>query len=143
MGVNGAGKTSTFKMLTGDTSMSAGNAFLNSHRYVDRKTSMYETFNSFIVVLVREGSFNIFSDNVSLPSDLSLAVKYNRHSFEESHEINCQKDISMLYGRQLIGILNDGDGDDITCEIRGLMSKTMALHVNYNFLNISVLTSTQ
>lgn len=31
LGVNGAGKTSTFKMLTGDTSMTAGNAFLNSH----------------------------------------------------------------------------------------------------------------
>lgn len=29
LGVNGAGKTSTFKMLTGDESVSAGNAFLN------------------------------------------------------------------------------------------------------------------
>ena len=60
--------------------MSAGNAFLNSHRYVDRKTLMYETFNSFIVFLVREGSLNIFSDNASLPSDLSLAVKYTEQA---------------------------------------------------------------
>lgn len=34
LGVNGAGKTSTFKMLTGDTSMTAGNAYLNTHRLV-------------------------------------------------------------------------------------------------------------
>jgi ABC-type multidrug transport system ATPase subunit len=32
LGVNGAGKTSTFKMLTGDTSVTSGEAYLNSHR---------------------------------------------------------------------------------------------------------------
>ncbi|XP_048586908.1 ATP-binding cassette sub-family A member 2 isoform X2 [Nematostella vectensis] len=32
LGVNGAGKTSTFKMLTGDTAMTAGDAVLNSYR---------------------------------------------------------------------------------------------------------------
>ncbi|CAB3983284.1 ATP-binding cassette sub-family A member 2 isoform X4 [Paramuricea clavata] len=31
LGVNGAGKTSTFKMLTGDTSVTSGDAYLNSH----------------------------------------------------------------------------------------------------------------
>ena len=34
LGVNGAGKTSTFKMLTGDTSVTAGEAVLSSHRSV-------------------------------------------------------------------------------------------------------------
>ncbi len=33
LGVNGAGKTSTFKMLTGDTSVTGGDAHLNKHRY--------------------------------------------------------------------------------------------------------------
>jgi len=32
LGVNGAGKTSTFKMLTGDTSVSGGDATLDGHR---------------------------------------------------------------------------------------------------------------
>ncbi|KAM7409632.1 hypothetical protein PAMA_001224 [Pampus argenteus] len=31
LGVNGAGKTSTFRMLTGDTSITSGEAFLNHH----------------------------------------------------------------------------------------------------------------
>ncbi|XP_042198563.1 phospholipid-transporting ATPase ABCA1-like [Callorhinchus milii] len=31
LGINGAGKTSTFKMLTGDTEVTSGNAFLNNH----------------------------------------------------------------------------------------------------------------
>ena len=31
LGVNGAGKTSTFKMLTADTSVSSGEAFLCGH----------------------------------------------------------------------------------------------------------------
>jgi len=34
LGVNGAGKTSTFKMLTGDTSITAGNAWINGYRCV-------------------------------------------------------------------------------------------------------------
>lgn len=33
LGVNGAGKTSTFRMLTGDTDITDGEAFLNQHRY--------------------------------------------------------------------------------------------------------------
>lgn len=32
LGVNGAGKTSTFKMLTGDSSISAGDAFIKGYR---------------------------------------------------------------------------------------------------------------
>ena len=32
LGVNGAGKTSTFKMLTGDESTTGGEAFVNGHR---------------------------------------------------------------------------------------------------------------
>ena len=33
LGVNGAGKTSTFKMLTGDTSVTGGDATLDGHRF--------------------------------------------------------------------------------------------------------------
>lgn len=33
LGVNGAGKSTTFKMLTGDTNVTAGDAFLNGFRY--------------------------------------------------------------------------------------------------------------
>lgn len=33
LGVNGAGKTSTFRMLTGDTPVTHGEAFLSQHRY--------------------------------------------------------------------------------------------------------------
>ena len=36
LGVNGAGKTSTFKMLTGDVTVTGGDAALNSHRLVLR-----------------------------------------------------------------------------------------------------------
>ena len=32
LGVNGAGKTSTFKMLTGDTHITAGDAYVKGHR---------------------------------------------------------------------------------------------------------------
>ena len=32
LGVNGAGKTSTFRMLTGDTPITNGEAFLSHHR---------------------------------------------------------------------------------------------------------------
>lgn len=32
LGVNGAGKTSTFKMLTGDISVTSGEAFVDGHR---------------------------------------------------------------------------------------------------------------
>ena len=32
LGVNGAGKSSTFKMLTGDTTVTGGDAFLNKNR---------------------------------------------------------------------------------------------------------------
>lgn len=32
LGVNGAGKTSTFRMLTGDTDITYGEAYLNHHR---------------------------------------------------------------------------------------------------------------
>lgn len=32
LGVNGAGKTSTFRMLTGDTPITYGEAFLNHYR---------------------------------------------------------------------------------------------------------------
>lgn len=32
LGVNGAGKTSTFKMLTGDISVSSGEAFVDGYR---------------------------------------------------------------------------------------------------------------
>lgn len=32
LGVNGAGKTSTFKMLTGDECTSGGEAFIDGHR---------------------------------------------------------------------------------------------------------------
>lgn len=42
LGVNGAGKTSTFKVLTGDTSMSAGNAFLNSHSIVSEMQKVHK-----------------------------------------------------------------------------------------------------
>lgn len=42
LGVNGAGKTSTFKMLTGDTSMSAGNAFLNSYSIVSEMQKVHK-----------------------------------------------------------------------------------------------------
>lgn len=34
LGVNGAGKTSTFRMLTGDTTITYGDAFLNNYRSV-------------------------------------------------------------------------------------------------------------
>lgn len=33
LGVNGAGKTSTFKMLTGDTEVTLGEAWLKGHRW--------------------------------------------------------------------------------------------------------------
>lgn len=33
LGVNGAGKTSTFKMLTGDETTTGGEAFVNGHRW--------------------------------------------------------------------------------------------------------------
>ena len=33
LGVNGAGKTSTFKMLTGDNTVTSGEAYLNGKRY--------------------------------------------------------------------------------------------------------------
>lgn len=36
LGVNGAGKTSTFKMLTGDESTTGGEAFVNGHRWGSR-----------------------------------------------------------------------------------------------------------
>uniref|UniRef100_A0A8C6UK25 ABC transporter domain-containing protein n=1 Tax=Neogobius melanostomus TaxID=47308 RepID=A0A8C6UK25_9GOBI len=36
LGVNGAGKTSTFRMLTGDTAITFGEAFLNQHREMER-----------------------------------------------------------------------------------------------------------
>lgn len=42
LGVNGAGKTSTFKMLTGDTSMSAGNAYLNSHSILSEMLKVHK-----------------------------------------------------------------------------------------------------
>lgn len=32
LGVNGAGKTSTFKMLTGDISVTSGEAFVDGYR---------------------------------------------------------------------------------------------------------------
>lgn len=34
LGVNGAGKTSTFKMLTGDECTTGGEAFINRNRFV-------------------------------------------------------------------------------------------------------------
>lgn len=34
LGVNGAGKTSTFRMLTGDTTITYGDAFLDGYRFV-------------------------------------------------------------------------------------------------------------
>nr|XP_058969338.1 ATP-binding cassette sub-family A member 2-like [Pocillopora verrucosa] len=42
LGVNGAGKTSTFKMLTGDTSMTAGNAYLNTHSIVSEMQKVHK-----------------------------------------------------------------------------------------------------
>lgn len=38
LGVNGAGKTSTFKMLTGDECTTGGEAFINANRSVPEKT---------------------------------------------------------------------------------------------------------
>lgn len=38
LGVNGAGKTSTFKMLTGDTEVTLGEAWLKGHRWVNAGT---------------------------------------------------------------------------------------------------------
>ena len=35
LGVNGAGKTSTFKMLTGDIGVTAGDAFIAGHSILD------------------------------------------------------------------------------------------------------------
>lgn len=37
LGVNGAGKTSTFKMLTGDECTTGGEAFINANRSVREK----------------------------------------------------------------------------------------------------------
>ncbi|KAK2567067.1 ATP-binding cassette sub-family A member 2 [Acropora cervicornis] len=42
LGVNGAGKSSTFKMLTGDTSLSAGNAYLNCHSVLSEMQKVHK-----------------------------------------------------------------------------------------------------
>lgn len=44
LGVNGAGKTSTFRMLTGDTTITYGQAFLNLHRYKLPPLISYSSF---------------------------------------------------------------------------------------------------
>ena len=40
LGVNGAGKTSTFKMLTGDESTTGGEAFVSGNRWVGRALAL-------------------------------------------------------------------------------------------------------
>lgn len=44
LGVNGAGKTSTFRMLTGDTTITYGDAFLNNYRSVTVTLSLIVFF---------------------------------------------------------------------------------------------------
>ena len=34
LGINGSGKSTTFKMLTGEISMTDGNAFINNHSVI-------------------------------------------------------------------------------------------------------------
>lgn len=60
LGVNGAGKTSTFRMLTGDTAITYGEAFLNHHRYGAPPQTSFPSFKKQPFLLYEQT--NYFSD---------------------------------------------------------------------------------
>jgi len=42
LGVNGSGKSTTFKMLTGEISMTDGNAFINNYNVIKQLESAHQ-----------------------------------------------------------------------------------------------------
>lgn len=48
LGVNGAGKTSTFKMLMGDESISSGDAYVGGHSVKTNVIKVYENIGKFL-----------------------------------------------------------------------------------------------
>jgi ABC-type multidrug transport system ATPase subunit len=42
LGINGSGKTTTFKMLTGEISMTAGNAYVNNYSVMKQLNRVHE-----------------------------------------------------------------------------------------------------
>lgn len=61
LGVNGAGKTSTFKMLTGDESTTGGEAFVNGHRTCSRYSRALATARSLMPCLMSSRLVNTCS----------------------------------------------------------------------------------
>lgn len=85
LGVNGAGKTSTFRMLTGDTTITYGQAFLNLHRYklppLISYSSFTKTFSSLWAWKTKKNNY-IFSNNLVnvCIAFTYVAVKYHQES---------------------------------------------------------------
>lgn len=42
LGINGSGKSTTFKMLTGEISMTDGNAYVNNHSVIKQLDQVHE-----------------------------------------------------------------------------------------------------
>lgn len=42
LGINGSGKSTTFKMLTGEIQITSGNAFVNNHSVIDQLNQVQE-----------------------------------------------------------------------------------------------------
>lgn len=55
LGVNGAGKTSTFKMLTGDTEVTLGEAWLKGHRW--ERACLHPLHTVLTLALIPQPSF--------------------------------------------------------------------------------------
>ena len=80
LGVNGAGKTSTFSMLTGDASMSGGEAFLcgydiqNNLTQVQRRVGYCPQFDALIEVMTGRELLTMFADFRGIPSSETAAT---------------------------------------------------------------------
>lgn len=95
LGVNGAGKSSTFKMLTGDTSLSAGNAYLNCHSVLSEMQKVHKCigycpqFDALIDELTGKEQLTLYARLRGVPeNEVAKVVSWATKKLALTHYIN-------------------------------------------------------
>ncbi|XP_012576614.1 PREDICTED: ATP-binding cassette sub-family A member 2, partial [Condylura cristata] len=110
LGVNGAGKTSTFKMLTGDESTTGGEAFVNGHSWA---MSLTRRFGDGYMITVRTRSSQSVKDvarffNRNFPE----AVLKERHHTKVQYQLKSEHiSLAQVFSKmeQVVGVLGIED----------------------------------
>lgn len=105
LGVNGAGKSTTFKMLTGDTEITSGDAFLNGYS-VSRELNKAQRFIGYCP------QFDALYDELTAKEHLRLYARFRGIPIKEENRViewTLQKLGLMSYADRVVGTYSGGN----------------------------------